>query len=54
MQRTQFEVFANRMQKRILGPNRREITGGWRKLHVEKLCNLDFSPNIKRLSNQEG
>jgi hypothetical protein len=33
-------VFENKVLKRIFGPKRDEITGEWRKLHNEKLCNL--------------
>jgi hypothetical protein len=30
-------VFENRVLRRIFGPKRDEMTGGWRKLHNEKL-----------------
>jgi hypothetical protein len=30
-------VFENRVLRRIFGPKRDEETGGWRKLHNEKL-----------------
>jgi hypothetical protein len=30
-------VFENRVLRRIFGPKRDEVTGGWRKLHNEKL-----------------
>jgi hypothetical protein len=33
--------------KRILGPKRDEVIGGWRKLHNEGLHNLYSSPNVK-------
>jgi hypothetical protein len=36
------------MLRRIFGPKRDEVTGGWRKLHYEELNNLYFSPNIVR------
>jgi hypothetical protein len=39
-------VFENRAQRRIFGPKRDEVTGGWRKLHNEELHNLYSSPNI--------
>jgi hypothetical protein len=42
-------VFENRLLKRIFGPKRDEVTGGWRKLHNEKLRNLYSSPNIIRM-----
>jgi hypothetical protein len=32
-------VFENRVLRRILGQKRDEVTGGWRKLHNEKLRN---------------
>jgi hypothetical protein len=34
------KVFENRMFRRIFGPKRDEVTGGWRKLHNEELHNL--------------
>jgi hypothetical protein len=33
-------VFYNRVLRRIFGPMRDEVTGGWRKLHNEELHNL--------------
>jgi hypothetical protein len=42
-------VFANRALRRIFGPKRDEVTGGWRKLHDEKLHNLYSSPSIIRM-----
>jgi hypothetical protein len=41
-------VFENRVLRRIFGPKRDEVTGGWRKLHNEELHNFYFSPNIIR------
>jgi hypothetical protein len=38
-------VFENRLLRRIFGPKRDEITGGWRKLHNEKLHNLNNQIN---------
>jgi hypothetical protein len=35
----------NRILRKILGPKRDEVTGGWRKLHNE-LCDLYSSPRI--------
>jgi hypothetical protein len=40
-------VFENRVF-RIFGPNRDEVTGGWRKLHNEELHNLYASTSIIR------
>jgi hypothetical protein len=38
-----------RMLRRIFGPKRDEVTGGWRKLHNEELHNLYSSPSIIRM-----
>jgi hypothetical protein len=42
-------VFKNRMLSGIFGLKRDEVTGRWRKLHNEKLHDLDFPPNIIRI-----
>jgi hypothetical protein len=42
-------VFENRVLRRILGPKREEVTGGWRKLHKEELHNLYSSPSIIKM-----
>jgi hypothetical protein len=34
------KVFKNKVVGRIFGPNKNEVTGGWRKLHNEELYNL--------------
>jgi hypothetical protein len=39
-------VFENRVQRRIFGPKRDEVTGEWRRLHNEKLNDPYSSPNI--------
>jgi hypothetical protein len=39
-------VFENRVLRRICGPKRDEVTGGWRKLHNEELHGLYSSPSI--------
>jgi hypothetical protein len=41
--------FENRVLRRISGPNRDEVTGGWKKLHNEELHNLYSSPNLIRM-----
>jgi hypothetical protein len=42
-------VFENRVLRRIFGPMRDEVIGGWRKLHNEELHNLYPSPSIIRM-----
>jgi hypothetical protein len=37
--------------RRIFGPKRDEVIGGWRKLHNEELHNLHSSPSIIRIIN---
>jgi hypothetical protein len=43
------KVFENRVLRRIFGPRRDEVTGGWRKLHNEELHDLYSSLNIVRV-----
>jgi hypothetical protein len=42
-------VFENRLLRRIFGPKRDGVTGGWRELHNEELHNLYSSANIIRI-----
>jgi hypothetical protein len=42
-------VFENRVVRRMFGPKRDEVTGGWRNLHNEELHNLYPSPSIIRM-----
>jgi hypothetical protein len=42
-------VFENRVLRRIFGPRRDEVTGGWRKLCNEELHGLYSSPSIIRV-----
>jgi hypothetical protein len=42
-------VIENGVLRRIFGPKREEVTGGWRKLHNEELHNLYSSPRIIRM-----
>jgi hypothetical protein len=42
-------VFGNKLLRRILGPKRDEVTGGWRKLHNEELRDLYSSLSIIRI-----
>jgi hypothetical protein len=44
-------VFENRVLRRIFGPKRDEVTGGWRKLRNEKLHNLYSSSSIINMIN---
>jgi hypothetical protein len=39
-------VFEKRVLRRIFGPKRDEVTGGFRKLYIEKLHNLYSSPSV--------
>jgi hypothetical protein len=39
-------LFENRALRKILGCNRDEATGEWRKLHNQELYDLYSSPNI--------
>jgi PAS domain-containing protein len=41
-------VFENRALRRIFGPKREEVTGEWRKLHIEELNDV-YSSNIFRV-----
>jgi hypothetical protein len=38
------------MPRRISGCNTQEVTGGWRKIHNEKLHNFYSSTNIMRMT----
>jgi hypothetical protein len=42
-------VFENTVLRRIFGPKRDEVTGDWRKLHIEELHNLYSSSSIIRM-----
>jgi hypothetical protein len=42
-------VFENRVLRRVFGPKRDGVMGGWRKLHNEELHNLYSSPSIIRI-----
>jgi hypothetical protein len=42
-------VFENRVLRRIFGPKRDGVTGGWRKLPNEELHNLYSSPSTIRI-----
>jgi hypothetical protein len=38
--------------KRIFGPKREEVAGGWRRLRNEELHNLCTSPNIRKFKSR--
>jgi hypothetical protein len=42
-------MFENRVLRRIFGPKREEVAGGWRRLHNEELHNYCASSNIIRV-----
>jgi hypothetical protein len=42
-------VFKNRVLRRMFGPNRKELVGGWRKLRNEDLRNLCFLTGTVRM-----
>jgi hypothetical protein len=42
-------VFQNRVLRRIFGPKKDEVAGGWRKLHNKALHDLYSSSNIIRI-----
>jgi hypothetical protein len=43
------KVFENRVLRRIFGPKRDGVTGGWRKLPNKELYNLYSSPSIIKI-----
>jgi hypothetical protein len=43
------EEYKLRVLRRIFGPKRDRVKGGWRKLHTEELHNLYSSPRIIRI-----
>jgi hypothetical protein len=43
------KMFENRELRRIVGPKRDEVTGGWRKMHNEELHNLHSWASIIRM-----
>jgi hypothetical protein len=42
-------MFEDRVLRRLFGPKRNDVTGGWRKLHNEELHDLYSSPSIIRI-----
>jgi hypothetical protein len=47
-------VFEKRVLRRLFGPKRDEVKGGWRKLHNEELHNLYSSSSIIRMIMSRG
>jgi hypothetical protein len=43
-------VLENIVLRRIFGPKREEVAGGWRRLHGEELHNLNASRHIGVIS----
>jgi hypothetical protein len=41
-------VFENVVVRRMFGSNRKEVAGGWRRLHNKDLCNLYTLPHITK------
>jgi hypothetical protein len=46
---TRLRVSENKVLRRIFGPKRDEVTGCWRKLHIEELNDLNSSVYIIRV-----
>jgi hypothetical protein len=47
-------MFENRVLRRIFGPKREEVAGGWRRLRNEELYNLYASADVIRVINEGG
>jgi hypothetical protein len=54
MEEHKLRVLENRVLRRIFGPKRDGVTGGWRKLHNEELHDLYSSPSKIRISKSRG
>jgi hypothetical protein len=52
-QEHKLRVFKNMVLRNISGPKVEEVTGEWRRLHKEKLCDLYYSPNIQVINQEE-
>jgi hypothetical protein len=48
-EKPRLRVFDNRVLRRIFGPKKYEVIGGWRKLHNEELYKLYSSPSVIRI-----
>jgi hypothetical protein len=47
-------VFENKVLRRIFGPKRDKVTGGWRKLHNEERHDLYSSISMIRIIKKRG
>jgi len=45
------DIFKNMILKKIFEPNRKDLAGGWRKLHTEMLHSFCCLPSIIRVIN---
>jgi hypothetical protein len=45
-------VFENMVLRRIFGPKRDKVTGGWRKLHDDLFHSLHSSPDIRVIKSR--
>jgi hypothetical protein len=43
MEEYSLRVFENRALRRMFGPKREEVPGGWRRLHNEELHDIHFT-----------
>jgi hypothetical protein len=46
-------VFENRVLRRMFGPKREKVVGGWRRLHNEELHTLYTSPILLKSDQEE-
>jgi hypothetical protein len=44
----------NKMLRRIFGPKREDVAGGWRRLHFEELRNFCASQDATRMIKSRG
>jgi hypothetical protein len=51
-EKRRLRVFENRVLRKIFGPKRGDVTGGWRKLHNEELHDLYSSSSIIRIKSR--
>jgi hypothetical protein len=47
-------IFRDEVQKKIYGPKREEVTGGWRKVHTKEIHNLYSSPKHHKDNQMNG